>query len=69
MKQFSKYLSFKIENLLIPLLAIRHIFKISEEVYPYIHHDTTLDFVNAFVSPGVNSRAELVLSHGAVSRG
>ena len=35
MKNFSKYLSFKIEFLLIPLLAIRHIFEISEEVHPY----------------------------------
>ena len=35
MKQFSKYFSFKIEFLLIPLLVIRQIFEISEEVHPY----------------------------------
>jgi hypothetical protein len=28
----------------------------------------TLDFPNAFVSPGVNSRGELVPSHGASRR-
>jgi hypothetical protein len=28
----------------------------------------TLDFANAFVSPGVNSRGELVPSHGASRR-
>jgi hypothetical protein len=28
----------------------------------------TLDFANAFVSPGVNSRGELVPSHGALRR-
>ena len=47
MKQFSKYLSLKIEFFLITLLAI-------------IYHATTLDFANAFISPGVNSRAKLV---------
>jgi hypothetical protein len=53
MKRFSKYMSFKIEILLIPLLqAISHIFEISEDDHP------TLDFANAFVSPGVNSRGD-----------
>jgi hypothetical protein len=31
-------------------------------------HWWTLDFANAFVSPGVNSRGELVPSHGATRR-
>jgi hypothetical protein len=31
-------------------------------------HWWTLDFANAFVSPGVNSRGELVPSHGASRR-
>ena len=35
---------------------------------PPIHHDTTLDFANAFVSPGANNQAELVYSHGAPRR-
>jgi hypothetical protein len=52
MKRFSKYLSFKIEILLTPLLAIQHILKISEEFLPYTVHVTTFDFVNAFVFPG-----------------
>jgi hypothetical protein len=35
MKQFSKYMSFKIEILLMPLLqAISHIFEISEDDHP-----------------------------------
>jgi hypothetical protein len=41
-----------------------HIFEISEEVHPYIDHDTTLDFGNAFLSPSVNSREELVPNVG-----
>ena len=45
--------SLKSETLLIPLLANSHIFQISEEVLPY-SHDTTLDFANAFLFPGVN---------------
>jgi hypothetical protein len=49
MKRFSKYLSLKIEILLIPPHAIRAISEISEEVH---HHDNILDFANAFVSPG-----------------
>jgi hypothetical protein len=60
-KQFSKYLSFKIEFLLNPLLAIRHIMRSVRK--PPIHNDTSLDFANAFVSPCVNSRADLVPSH------
>jgi hypothetical protein len=35
MKQFSKYISLKIEILLIPLLASSHVFGISEKVHPY----------------------------------
>ena len=65
MKLSSKYMSFKIEILIILLLAITHIFQISEEVHAPIHHDTTLDFVIAliqFLFPGVNSGAELVPS-------
>jgi hypothetical protein len=67
MKRFSKYMSFKIEISLIPLLqAITHIFEISEDDHPLKivgharDHWWTLDFANAFVSPGVNSRGELV---------
>jgi presenilin-like A22 family membrane protease len=59
------------------LLANSHIFEISEmtthtERLTIIHargHWWTLDFANAFVSPGVNSRGELVPSHGATRRG
>jgi hypothetical protein len=75
MKRFSKYMSFKIEILLIPLLqAINHIFEISEDDHPlkiFGHardHWWTLDFAKALVSPGVNSRGELVPSHGASRR-
>jgi hypothetical protein len=49
----------KIEILLIPLQANSHIFEINEEVesHPYTMtmHETTLDFANAFFSPGINS--------------
>ena len=66
MKRFSKYMSFKIETLLIPLLqAISHIFEISEDDHILnIVGDRrpTLYLANAFVSPGVNSRGELVPS-------
>jgi hypothetical protein len=63
MKRFSKYMSLKIESLLIPLLAISNIFEISKDVHPYtMNLDTTLDIANALLSPDVNSRAELVLS-------
>jgi hypothetical protein len=58
----------------------RHIFEISEDDHspntpntvghPYARdYWWTLDFANAFVSPGVNSRGELVPSHGASRRG
>jgi hypothetical protein len=70
MKRFSKYMSLKIEIFLIPLLAS------SQEVHPYtMNLDTTLDIANAFLSPGVYIRAELVPSHqpyarnGALARG
>jgi hypothetical protein len=60
-KRFSKYISLKIEILLIPLLASSHIFEISEEVHPNtMYLDTTLDFNNAFLSPDVSSRTELI---------
>jgi hypothetical protein len=76
MKRFSrKYISFKIEILLIPLLqAISYIFEISEDDHPLkiVGHARddwwTLDFANAFVSPGVNSRGELVPSPRAYAR-
>jgi hypothetical protein len=54
--------------------AISHIFEISEDDHPlkFVGHARdiwwTLDFANAFVSPGVNSRGELVPSHGASRR-
>jgi hypothetical protein len=56
-------------------MTVRHIFEISEDDHPpntpksLVTHarDTwwTLDFANAFVSSGVNSRGELEPSHGA----
>jgi hypothetical protein len=54
-------------------MTVRHIFEISEDDHPRtVTHARdiwwTLDFVNAFVSPGVNSRGELVPSHGASRR-
>jgi hypothetical protein len=68
-------MSFKIEILLIPLLqVISHIFEISEDDHPLkiVGHARdywwTLDFANAFVSQGVNSRGELVPSHRASRR-
>jgi hypothetical protein len=50
-----------------------HIFEISEDNHPrLVTHARdiwwTLDFANAFVSPCVNSRGELVPSHGAWRR-
>jgi hypothetical protein len=65
-KQFSTYLSFKIELLVNQLLAIRHILRSVRR--SSIHNDTSLDFANAFVSPCVKSRAELVPSHHAPRR-
>jgi hypothetical protein len=59
-------------------MTVRHIFEISEDDHPpntptplvtdARGHWWTLDFANAFVSPGVNSRGELVPSHGALRR-
>ena len=54
-------------------MTVRHIFEISEDDHPrLVTHARdiwwTLDFANAFVSPGVNSRGELVPSHGASCR-
>jgi hypothetical protein len=56
-------------------MTVRHIFEISEDDHPpnIVGHPRrdnwwTLDFANAFVSPGVNSRGELVPSHGASRR-
>jgi hypothetical protein len=54
-------------------MTVRHIFGISEDDHPsLVTHARdnwwTLDFANAFVSPGVNSRGELVPSHGASRR-
>jgi hypothetical protein len=48
-------------------------FEISEDDHPWTvtharDHWWTLDFANAFLSPGANSRAELVPSHGASRR-
>jgi hypothetical protein len=52
-------------------MTVRHIFEISEDDHPRtVTHARdiwwTLDFANAFVSPGVNSRGELVPSHGVL---
>jgi hypothetical protein len=54
-------------------MTVRHIFEISEDDHPSLMTDArdnwwTLDLANAFVSPGVNSRGELVPSHGASRR-
>jgi hypothetical protein len=54
-------------------MTVRYIFEISEDDHPrLVTHARdiwwTLDFANAFVSPGVNSRGELVPSHGASRR-
>jgi hypothetical protein len=54
-------------------MTVRHIFEISEDDHPSsVTHARdnwlTLDLANAFVSPGVNSRGELVPSHGASRR-
>jgi hypothetical protein len=54
-------------------MTVRHIFEISEDDHPsLVTHARdnwwTFDFANAFVSPGVNSRGELVPSHGASRR-
>jgi hypothetical protein len=59
-------------------MTVRHIFEISEDDHPpntpklLVNHTRdirwTLDFANAFVSPGVNSWGELVPSHGASRR-
>jgi hypothetical protein len=54
-------------------MTVRLIFEISEDDHPrLVTHARdiwwTLDFANAFVSPGVNSRGELVPSHGASRR-
>jgi hypothetical protein len=54
-------------------MTVRHIFEISEDDHPRtVTHARdiwwTLDFANAFVSPGVNSRGELAPSHGASRR-
>jgi hypothetical protein len=54
-------------------MTVRHIFEISEDDHPrLVTHARdiwwTLDSANALVSPGVNSRGELVPSHGASRR-
>jgi hypothetical protein len=54
-------------------MTVRHIFEISEDDHPrLVTHARdiwwTLNLANAFVSPSVNSRGELVPSHGASRR-
>jgi hypothetical protein len=54
-------------------MTVGHIFEISEDDHPRTATHArdiwwTLDFANAFVSPGVNSRGELAPSHGASRR-
>jgi hypothetical protein len=74
MKRFSKYMSFKTEILVNPLLPIYKQSAISEDDHPLKivgharDHWWTLDFANAFVSPGVISRGEWVHSQGASRR-
>jgi hypothetical protein len=66
--------NFKLDQSQLSLfMTVRHIFEISEDDHPctvsHAHdHWWTLDFANAFVSPGVNSRGELVPSHDASRR-
>jgi hypothetical protein len=46
-------------------------YEISEDDHPSLvarDHWWALDLANAFISPGVNSRAELVPLHGALCR-
>jgi hypothetical protein len=62
---FSKYMLLKIEILFIPLLANSYIFEISVYDHPRLvtharDHWRTLDFANASLYAGVNSRAEIV---------
>jgi hypothetical protein len=52
-------------------MTVRHIFEISEDDHARAvsharDHWWTLDFANAFVSPGVNSRGELVYPRTAL---
>jgi hypothetical protein len=58
-------------------MTVRHIFEISEDDHPHWSptpaiidelQTTASDFANAFVFPGVNSRAELVPSPRAYAR-
>jgi hypothetical protein len=54
-------------------MTVRHIFEISEDDHPRTvsharDHWWTLDFANAFASPGANSRGELLPTHGASCR-
>jgi hypothetical protein len=53
-------------------MTVRHIFEISEDDHPLVTgaraHWWTLDLANASLSPGVNSRGELVPSPGALRR-
>jgi hypothetical protein len=54
-------------------MTVRYIFEISEDDHPsLVTHARDnwwiLDFANAFVSPGVNSRGGLVPSHAASRR-
>jgi hypothetical protein len=65
--------NFKFDQSVFATMTVRHIFEISEDDHPLKfvgHRDIwwTLDFANAFVSPGINSRGELVPSHGASRR-
>jgi hypothetical protein len=55
-------------------MTVRHIFEISEDDHPSLvtharDHWWTLDFANAFVSPGVNSRWELVYPRPGLTSG
>jgi hypothetical protein len=70
-------MSFKIEILLIhsytqSAIFLRSVRMTTHSRSSFVGHARdnwwTLDFANAFVSPGVNSRGELVPSHGASRR-
>jgi hypothetical protein len=65
--------NFKLDQSVLAIHDSPLYYEISEDDLPRTvtharDHWWTLDFANAFVSPGVNNRAELVLSHGASRR-
>jgi hypothetical protein len=65
--------NFKLDQSVLTIHDSPLYFEISEDDHPWTvtharDHWWTLDFVNTFLSPRANSRAELVPSHGASPR-